>query len=252
VNATTELDHFTGKERDAETGLDYFGARYFSAAQGRFTSPDWSENPRPIPYADLTDPQTLNLYGYVRNNPLSKADPDGHLGCGFLWLGKCPEPPSQPSPPPLPPAPVNPVYPTPDTAAVAAARMNQQQQKQTGYEYASSVFTIGPAYTFTKGVTQRKKNTVDPNNTTGYYSPRTAPLDKPPIPAGTQLVAETHSHPDNNGFSGEDVDRTHLLTLPVLGHPLFQGTYVGQPNGTVIKWDPFQSRQILFLPNEPE
>lgn len=31
---------FTGKERDAETGLDYFGARYFSGAQGRFTSPD--------------------------------------------------------------------------------------------------------------------------------------------------------------------------------------------------------------------
>jgi RHS repeat-associated protein len=31
---------FTGKERDAETGLDYFGARYFSGAQGRFTSQD--------------------------------------------------------------------------------------------------------------------------------------------------------------------------------------------------------------------
>ena len=33
-------DKFTGKERDAETGLGYFGARYFSGAQGRFTSPD--------------------------------------------------------------------------------------------------------------------------------------------------------------------------------------------------------------------
>ena len=75
---------FTGKERDAELagsamqGLDYFGARYFSAAQGRFTTPDWSATPHPVPYADLTDPQTLNLYAYVRNNPLNRADLDGH------------------------------------------------------------------------------------------------------------------------------------------------------------------------------
>lgn len=69
---------FTGKLRDTETGLDYFGARYFSAAQGRFTSPDWSEKPQPIPYADLGNPQTLNLYSYVINNPLNRIDPLGH------------------------------------------------------------------------------------------------------------------------------------------------------------------------------
>lgn len=68
----------TSKERDAETGLDYFGARYYSGAQGRFMSPDWSETPQPVPYADLSDPQTLNLYSYVRNNPLAITDPDGH------------------------------------------------------------------------------------------------------------------------------------------------------------------------------
>ncbi|MGJ5817974.1 RHS repeat domain-containing protein [Paludibaculum fermentans] len=74
---------FTGKMRDYESGLnlDYFGARYLSSAQGRWTSPDWSAVPQPVPYADLTDPQTLNLYGYVRNNPLSGIDPDGHLDC---------------------------------------------------------------------------------------------------------------------------------------------------------------------------
>lgn len=69
---------FTGKERDAESGLDYFGARYFSAAQGRFTTPDWSEKAEPIPYADLENPQSLNLYTYGRNNPLRWNDPDGH------------------------------------------------------------------------------------------------------------------------------------------------------------------------------
>jgi RHS repeat-associated protein len=76
---TTEpRQKFTGKERDTETGLDYFGARYMSAAQGRFTTPDWSETPQPVPYADFADPQTLNLYSYVRNNPLIGKDDDGH------------------------------------------------------------------------------------------------------------------------------------------------------------------------------
>ncbi len=69
---------FTSKERDAETGLDWFNVRYFSSAQGRFTSPDWSATPEPIPYADLSNPQSLNLYAYVRNNPLSKSGPTGH------------------------------------------------------------------------------------------------------------------------------------------------------------------------------
>ena len=71
------VENFTGKERDAETGLDYFGARYLSSAQGRWMSPDWSTTPQAVPYADFSDPQTLNLYGYVRNNPLTHADADG-------------------------------------------------------------------------------------------------------------------------------------------------------------------------------
>jgi RHS repeat-associated protein len=71
---------FTGKERDAETGLDYFGARYYSNGLGRFVTPDWSATPVPVPYADLTDPQTLNQYSYVRNLPTSRYDKDGHCG----------------------------------------------------------------------------------------------------------------------------------------------------------------------------
>ena len=62
---------FTGKERDAESGLDNFGARYDSSSMGRFISPDDDK------YADRTDPQTWNLYTYVRNDPLSRTDPDG-------------------------------------------------------------------------------------------------------------------------------------------------------------------------------
>lgn len=56
---------FTGKERDGETGLDFFGARYMSAAQGRFTSPDPMNLGGRIRY-----PQTWNMYAYTLNNPL--------------------------------------------------------------------------------------------------------------------------------------------------------------------------------------
>lgn len=91
TTSTTDLRRCTGKERDAETGLDYFEARYYSSAQGRFTSPDEFkggivdpftgqdiETNTALPYADITDPQTLNKYAYVRNNPLRYVDPDGH------------------------------------------------------------------------------------------------------------------------------------------------------------------------------
>jgi RHS repeat-associated protein len=63
---------FTAKERDAESNLDYFGARYFSGAQGRFTSPDPLLNSgRP------TNPETWNRYAYTLNNPLRYTDPNG-------------------------------------------------------------------------------------------------------------------------------------------------------------------------------
>jgi RHS repeat-associated protein len=75
------------KERDSERRLDNFGARYFGSSFGRFMSPDWSASPEPVPYAKLNDPQSLNLYAYVRNHPLSFVDADGHYelnasGCG--------------------------------------------------------------------------------------------------------------------------------------------------------------------------
>jgi RHS repeat-associated protein len=64
---------FTSKERDNETGLDYFLARYYSAGHGRFISVD----PVIMEKRRLADPQALNLYVYARNNPLRFIDPDG-------------------------------------------------------------------------------------------------------------------------------------------------------------------------------
>ena len=66
---------FTQKERDNESGLDYFLARYYSSAQGRFTSVD----PMTITPARVVDPQQINLYSYVRNNPFAYVDPTGML-----------------------------------------------------------------------------------------------------------------------------------------------------------------------------
>jgi RHS repeat-associated protein len=68
--SNADVRQFAGKERDAETGLDYFGARYYSSVRGRFTSPDLVD-------PSLTNPQTFNRYRYALNNPLRYIDPDG-------------------------------------------------------------------------------------------------------------------------------------------------------------------------------
>jgi RHS repeat-associated protein len=67
--------HFTGKERDAESGNDYFEARYYESSMGRFLSPD----PVIITPDRMRDPQQFNLYAYVRNSPLRLVDPTGEI-----------------------------------------------------------------------------------------------------------------------------------------------------------------------------
>jgi len=71
VEAGLNSRKFTGHERDPETGLDYMVARYYEAPLGRFLSPDPGND------TDKMNPQSLNLYAYVRNNPLGATDPTG-------------------------------------------------------------------------------------------------------------------------------------------------------------------------------
>ncbi len=81
---------FTGKERDTESGLDNFGARYHGSSLGRFMTPD------PLPWlawqngsdraqrrfqAYINNPQNFNMYAYVRNNPTNLTDPTGMYIC---------------------------------------------------------------------------------------------------------------------------------------------------------------------------
>ena len=72
TSSSTFPQQFTGQERDEESKLDYFGARYYRPLLGRFTSPD-----APLVDQFAENPQSWNLYGYVRNNPLSAIDPTG-------------------------------------------------------------------------------------------------------------------------------------------------------------------------------
>ena len=92
---------FEGKERDSETQNDDFGARYYSWRVGRWLSADWSAVPTPVPYANLANPQTLNLYAMASDNPETFADLDGH------GTDPVPPPPPPTTPPPPPPPPQN-------------------------------------------------------------------------------------------------------------------------------------------------
>ena len=73
AGAGSNYPFLTQKERDIETGLDYFISRYYSSTQGRFTSTD----PVFFQAAMTIDPQRFNLYAYTRNNPLRFIDPEG-------------------------------------------------------------------------------------------------------------------------------------------------------------------------------
>jgi|GEM_PF-3304872 len=73
------LYKFAGYERDTETGLDYAANRYYNSRIGRFMTPD----PAGLAAANLSNPQSLNRYAFVLNNPLTGIDPWG-LECVFI------------------------------------------------------------------------------------------------------------------------------------------------------------------------
>ena len=86
--AASNYPFLTSKERDNETGLDFFEARYYSSSQGRFTSGDPL-----LESAEREMPQSWNRYSYVLNNPLIYTDPTGEIwvrsGSGdIVWFSQ--------------------------------------------------------------------------------------------------------------------------------------------------------------------
>jgi len=219
--------HFTGKERDAESGNDYFKARYYSSAMGRFMSPDWSAKYEPIPYAKLDNPQTLNLYAYVGNNPMTRFDLDGHkpldcsganangVGCQFraAWNNT--------------------------HGIIPDGTLKQLDQVAMKAEKTA----LGKTRADLKnGLHREWGGLILQNNETGAFS-ATSPItsnkerevnvDKAAVPDGFSVVGDYHTHPHNTlteGIGPSEGDISHLQGIARQTGVLRVG-YVGETAG---------------------
>jgi RHS repeat-associated protein len=237
ATTTSNTLKFTGKERDQETGNDYFGARYLSAAQMRWTIPDWSAREEAMPYADVRSPQTLNLYQYLRNNPLGGVDPDGHS----VWEpGRIGCAPNQPSCKPNPAMQLGAgnSYQTADEAGRAAAE-NARQLTATSVKRGDPAEYGGRLYRRANGTysyTKPKRGEFD-------HIERADPKS---IPKNTQDAGAYHSHPAGIAHTEPEVvssaDRTNSYMdsaqAKQAGNPYpIKPEYIGTPTG-IIRFTP--------------
>jgi RHS repeat-associated protein len=233
---------FEGKERDTETGNDDFGARYYSNRFGRWLSADWSSVPAPVPYANLTNPQTLNLYAMVADDPESFADLDGHVTDptpGNCATGQC-----SPGDAKAPGTSLNPSTTTTDQAAqpqntykskdaAAAAAVEDMRNRENGYgwEYGARIHKDGDTYSYGPVVTDK-----DPK---GVNLPDLQKND----------VGDVHTHnyrvgDDAHANSIEQPDRISSVQDKAAVQKMNPGgkvnydSYVGAPNGNLIRFTP--------------
>lgn len=238
--------HFTQKER-TQFGTDYFEARYYSSTVGRFLSPDWSAKTEPVPYAQLDNPQSLNLYAYLMNNPLAGVDADGHcFSAGWCDLNGN-------------------NYAT--NSEIKAAM--QQARQQTGVvascpgcttqkkaALAAEKAALGPTRASVKSGHYHEYGGWILKDSDGKYtytaplagSERTINVDNISVPDGYTAVADYHSHPHVDAAEGEgasigdiqhaiDYNRTGYVMDSVSGHVYRFGptTHTAQfPIGTPI------------------
>ena len=248
TNTCQQNYKFTGKERDSESNLDNFGARYNSSNLGRFMSPDWSAKPQGVPYATFNNPQSLNLYSFVQNNPVTNRDLDGHW-CVWGIGTTCQQVPAPPPPPPPPPAPFfkpNPDFKTADAAGKAAAKaINPTVQKEHA-EYGGRIYKDGNEYSYTGPFTKGKVDEVNPDaGVTGSgKDPKTLKDIRPLVPPGTTSAGEYHDHPAAPGFASD------RFSLSDIGRSTYQGipSYLGIPGGDILKFDPDTREQTNMGP----
>jgi len=198
--------HSPGKERDAESGNDYFGARYYASSMGRFPSPDWSAKIEPVPYAKLGNPQTLNLYAYVGNRPLGTVDEDGHGWDEFDLLqngiqnqkdnqaatAAARQAQAQQQNVPMSKS----TYKSATGAATAALDAVIGQSEKTGWEYARRIVKLANGkYAYTSPTTEQSSTASDPD---GGMKEGTR------IPTGTTDAGMYHTHPTSCAYCAHD------------------------------------------------
>lgn len=206
---TIDANHykFTGKELDDETGLYNYGARYYSPSLGRFITPDWSARPTPIPYADLSNPQILNLYTYGHNNPTSLADLDGH-DPGDKFKSK-------------------------KAAAADAVGYIRKQPNGYKFEYGTRIFKDGKTYSYNDPVTQQNPKGVDlpelQKNDVGDVHTHNYGV-------GDDAHANSIEQPDRIG-TVQDKDKVQKMQDDPKASVDYQ-SYVGAPNGDLLQFTP--------------
>ena len=275
--------HYTGKERDAESGNDYFGARYYASSLGRFVTPDWDGKPVTVPYASFGDPQTLNLYSYVENGPVNKVDADGHAANAGLGpaetlfniptafndpttygfgLGELSNEAAQ--------------YAYEETLYDDATQVNAQQQGQAQQQSvpppppppAPAPVFRNPneaAMNAAAGITGAMQATGNEYGAALYKTSNgmigVTPLrtdGKPDtvgtsdfytgkdIPAGATRIGDIHGHPDGSGMSGDTGDRG-VAFMELKAHGT-ETQYMVNLKGEVRKFNPATDRVPSVLP----
>ncbi|MGH9691792.1 MAG: DUF4329 domain-containing protein [Candidatus Acidiferrales bacterium] len=201
-------------------------------------SPDWSGTPEDVPYASFGDPQTLNLYSYVRDNPLAQADLNGHAGdcvtqnC-YAALAQKPEDAVQKQQ-------------AVQTPKAQQQNQNQNQQVQHGTlvgagiaaerKYNPTSIKQDKEYAGWIEKTKNGKYVVDPAHP-GTQA-RSDPGPRPQNSAG-----EYHTHGgndpvyDNEHFSNQDKWFLHNNHVP---------GFLGTPGHTIQEYDPATGKVIIF------
>jgi RHS repeat-associated protein len=195
---------FEGKERDTESGNDAFGARYYSNRFGRWLSADWSAVPVAVPYANLSNPQTLNLYAMVADDPESFADLDGHQTADRL---------SQTAPPP-----------TASSNCSGGGTSNctdNQAPQQTGDAQAAQIpnasnILTSASYQGQSATVAWSQNTVVTTNadgsTTSTFTRTSAIFSSEPGQEGKYLGSQQYQSTETVSGDGKIVDKSSSVT----------------------------------------
>ena len=245
---------FEGKERDPETLNDDFGARKYTWRFGRWLSSDWSAVPVAVPYANLTNPQTLNLYAMVADDPESFDDLDGHDPAGAMQQAG----PSS----------------TKATVAKQTTTQQQAQQQQQAQNACQSgscnvkvVSDTGPAGSTNPltGTVQREVTYQAVDSSGKAVKGAEISLHETPLPGEEGGNAKNYDYASGKGSSnsekGEESEHragqyTDLLTSGNKGSAGFKQTYSVEGKSADIIWPTKQgsvvapSQKVLIGPSE--